>query len=176
MRSGNYLNELIDQSIAMRPDEKPLLWVLMNGAPAAFPIGLAAVRGCVDDDADGGADPAEPNATFYEIYFWVRSGYRTTEVGHGVLDGLIRTIILELAGPDAIGPQYLMTRFPKAGGAANSLVLRVLDGVLQRPRFPQLLAQTGRGREGVATPSADLVTDSTASDAARSRPASFPRR
>ena len=113
----------------------------LRGAPdrfPSFPIGAAAVRKwnygfdpCTVDldikEAElrgGSVNEADTNARWFELFFWIRGGYRTAEVGKEILPQILETVVKALEAYVAETKQtvYLMTRFPRAGGtAADSL-------------------------------------------------------
>jgi len=129
-----YLRQAVRDSVGSKA--RPLVWVLTYGRPgdpekddapwargdegvASFPVGLVAVRPC----PDGGAMKPEDRAGYWELIFWVRGGYRTSEVGRRVLPRLLP--LITDAGRSWC-KVYLMTRFPRCGPTAAESIQRAL--------------------------------------------------
>ena len=140
--SRDYLQIVVNAANWFNPKGRPLLWVLTYGVPGgtggidvgwdggmaedppSFPIGVAAVRElCVDIHPWAAQDlRIHWPAMQFELLFWFRPSYRTSEAGHQILPDLLTTIAAEL--PPNGGERYLITRLPKAGGTVAESMQR----------------------------------------------------
>jgi hypothetical protein len=141
--SRNYFQGFLNRAEKFPTAARPLVWVMTYGPPGepeatdgpwddgtdgrtpAFPIGVAAVRAWCDTEA-GAAVPLA-TAAVYEFFFWVRPGFRTTEIGTSALPRVLARVTAEL--PSTTGSNYLMTRLPKFGGSAADSLHRALWGM-----------------------------------------------
>ncbi|VTR95800.1 patatin-like phospholipase : Uncharacterized protein OS=Candidatus Nitrospira defluvii GN=NIDE0582 PE=4 SV=1 [Gemmata massiliana] len=97
------------------PEKDPFMWEETSGGRApSFPIGVAAVRRWIRPNQVGE----------YELLFWIRPGYRTSEVGQQILPLLLKQIDAEL--PPGEVERFLITRFPKLSGTPADSLQRAL--------------------------------------------------